>query len=89
MVASTLSPFLTIDKYFSGNFTSTFRILISSSVAIIEFSPPNIPGVISLFPTLPEKGAIITSPSFRFAMIESLFTDGYLSKSIESAKKFD
>jgi hypothetical protein len=49
----------------------------------MEFSPPKIPGVISLFPTLPANGAIIDSPLVKFAICVPFFTNGYLSKSIE------
>ena len=52
---------------------------------MIEFSPPKIPGVISLFPTLPEKGAIIDCQSINFAISVFFSTIGYLSKLIELA----
>ena len=56
---------------------------MSSRLAIIEFSPPKIPGVISLFPTLPAKGAMIDCSLVSFAISVPFFTNGYLSKSIE------
>ncbi len=55
---------------------------------MMEFSPPKMPGVISLFPTLPAKGAIIDLPLFNLAIVVPFFTNGYSSKSIELIRFF-
>ena len=61
---------------------SNFIFSISSNVAIIESSPPKIPGVISLIPSLPEKGAIIFS-FFNWAINWFFWTIKFLSNSKE------